>query len=172
MNYSLRHQYLNLSAGFILANYYMRNLFSMLREEHRLRAFENRVLKRIFGPNRDEVMGDWRKLHNDELHNTYNNQVKENDISRACSTNGEKRNAYRILMGTPEGKRPLGRPRLSWEDNIKRNLREIEWGDMDWIDLAQDRDQWEGSYEQGNEPSGSIKYKEVLGLLQNWRLPK
>jgi hypothetical protein len=54
----------------------------------------------------------------------------------------EKRNAYRILVGKPEGKRPLGRPRRKWEDNIKMYLREIGWGGMDWIDLAQDRDQW------------------------------
>jgi hypothetical protein len=55
---------------------------------------------------------------------------------------GEKRNAYRILVGKPDGKRPLGRPRSRWEDNIITDLREIEWGGMDWIDLAQDRDQW------------------------------
>jgi hypothetical protein len=55
---------------------------------------------------------------------------------------GEKRNAYRISVGNPEGKRPLGRPRRRWEDNIRMNLREIGWGGMDWIDLAQDRDQW------------------------------
>jgi hypothetical protein len=60
----------------------------------------------------------------------------------AYSTNGEKRKAYRILVGKPEGKRPLGRPRRRWEDSIKMDLREIEWGGMDWIDLAQDRDQW------------------------------
>jgi hypothetical protein len=59
----------------------------------------------------------------------------------ACSTNGAKRNAYRILMEKPEG-RPLGRPRRRWEDNIKMDLIEIEWGGMDWINLAQDRDQW------------------------------
>jgi hypothetical protein len=57
-------------------------------------------------------------------------------------TRVEKRNAYRILMGKPEVKRPVGRPRLMWVDNIKMNLREIEWDDMDWIDLARDRDQW------------------------------
>jgi hypothetical protein len=56
----------------------------------------------------------------------------------------EKRNAYRILVGKPEGKRPLGRPRRRWEDNIKMDLTEIGWGGMDWIDLAQDRDQWRG----------------------------
>jgi transcription termination factor 2 len=55
---------------------------------------------------------------------------------------GEKRNAYRILVGKPEGKRPLGRPRRRWKNNIKMDLREIRLGDMDWIDLAQDRDQW------------------------------
>jgi hypothetical protein len=55
---------------------------------------------------------------------------------------GEKRNAYRILVGKPEGKRPLGTPRRRWEDNINIDLREIGWGGMDWIDLAQDRDQW------------------------------
>jgi hypothetical protein len=55
---------------------------------------------------------------------------------------GEKRNAYRILVGMPEGKRPLGRRRLRWVDNIKMDLREIRWDGVDWIDLAQDRDQW------------------------------
>jgi hypothetical protein len=68
-------------------------------------------------------------------------QVKENEMGKACSTNGEKRNAYRIL-GKPEGKRPLGRSRRRWVDNIKIDLREIGWDGMDWIDLAQVRDQW------------------------------
>jgi hypothetical protein len=63
-------------------------------------------------------------------------------MGRACSTNGEKRNAYRILVGKPEGKRPLGRHRRRWEDNIRMDLREIGWGDMDWIGLVQDWDQW------------------------------
>jgi hypothetical protein len=63
------------------------------------------------------------------------------EMGRACSTNGEK-NAYRILVGKPEGKRPLERPRRTWEDNIKMELGKIGWGGMDWIDLAQDRDQW------------------------------
>jgi hypothetical protein len=63
-------------------------------------------------------------------------------MGRACSTNGEKRNAYRILVENPERKRPLGRPRRRWLDNIKMNFREIGWDGMNWIDLAQDRDQW------------------------------
>jgi hypothetical protein len=63
-------------------------------------------------------------------------------MGRACSTNGEKRNAYRILVGMLEGKRPLGRSRRRWVDNIKMDFREIEWDGMDWIDLAQNRDQW------------------------------
>jgi hypothetical protein len=60
----------------------------------------------------------------------------------ACSTNEEKRNAYRILVRNPEGKRPLGRPRRRWMDSIKMELREVGWDGMDWIDLAHDRDQW------------------------------
>jgi hypothetical protein len=63
-------------------------------------------------------------------------------MGKGCSTNGEKRNAYRILVGKSEGKRPLGRPRHRWEDNIRMDLGEIGLGGMDWIDLAQDRDQW------------------------------
>jgi hypothetical protein len=63
-------------------------------------------------------------------------------MGRACSTDGEKRNAYRILVGNPERKRPVGRPRRRWVDNIKIDLREIGWDGMNWIDLTQDRDQW------------------------------
>jgi hypothetical protein len=65
----------------------------------------------------------------------------EDEMGRACSTNGGKRNPYRILVGKPEGMRPLGRPRRRWVDNIKIDLREIGWGGVDWLDLAQDRDQ-------------------------------
>jgi hypothetical protein len=68
--------------------------------------------------------------------------VKEDEMGRACSTNGKNRNAYRILVGEIEGKRALGRPRGRWVDNIKMNPREIGWSDMNWIDLAQDRGQW------------------------------
>jgi hypothetical protein len=118
-------------------------------EEQRLRVFENRVLRRIFGPKRDEVTGDWRKLYNDELHNLYfsPNIIRMNKSSRMrwagyVAQMREKRNAYRILAGKPEGKRPLGRPTRRWVDNTKIGLREIEWDGVGWIDLAQDRDQW------------------------------
>jgi hypothetical protein len=70
------------------------------------------------------------------------NQVEEDEMGVACSTNGEKRNAYRLLVGKPEGKRPLGRPRRTWVDNIKMDLLEIGWGGVDWIGLAQDRNKW------------------------------
>jgi hypothetical protein len=120
-----------------------------LREEHRLRVFENNVLRRIFGPKRDEVAGEWRKLYNEELCDLYSSPsiiriIKSRRISWAghVARIGEKRNAYRSLMGKPEGKRSLGRPRHRWVDNIKMDHLEIGWGDVDWIDLAQDRDKW------------------------------
>jgi hypothetical protein len=116
---------------------------------HRLRVFENRVLRRIFGPKRDELTGGWRKLHNEELQNLYSSPSIIRMIkSRRMSWTGhvarrrEKMNAYRILVGKSEGKSPLGTPRRKWMDNIKMDLIEIEWGGMDWIDLAQDRDEW------------------------------
>jgi hypothetical protein len=104
-------------------------------EEHRLRVFENRVLRRIFGPKRDEVTGEWRKLPNGELHNLYSSpdiirQIKSRRMRWAghVTRMGEGRNVYRFLVGKPEGKRPLGRPRRRWEDGIKMDLREIGWG--------------------------------------------
>jgi hypothetical protein len=63
-------------------------------------------------------------------------------MGRTCGTNGERRGAYRALVGKPEGKRPLGIPRRRWEDNIKMGIREVGWGGIDWIDLAEDRDRW------------------------------
>ncbi|KAJ4449177.1 hypothetical protein ANN_00573 [Periplaneta americana] len=120
-----------------------------LREEHRLRVFENEVLRKIFGAKRDEVTGEWRKLHNTELHALYSSpDIIRNIKSRRLrwaghvARMGESRNAYRVLVGRPEGKRPLGRPRRRWEDNIKMDLREVGYDDRDWINLAQDRDQW------------------------------
>jgi hypothetical protein len=101
------------------------------------------VLRRIFGPKRDEVTGDWRKPHNEELHNLYSSpsivRVIKSKRMGYVARMGEKRNAYRILVGEPEGKRPLGRPRHRWVDNIKMDLREIGWDGVDWIDRAHDR---------------------------------
>jgi hypothetical protein len=100
-----------------------------LREEHRLRLFENRMLRRIFGPKRDEVTGGWRKLHNEELHGLYSlpsivRMIKARRMRWAghVARMGEERGAYNILVGRPEGRRPLGRPRRRWEDNIKMDL--------------------------------------------------
>jgi hypothetical protein len=120
-----------------------------LREEHRLRVFENRVLKRIFGPKRDEVTGGWRKLHSEELHGLYSSPsivrvIKARMMRWAMhvARMGAVRGAYNILVGRPEGRRPLGRPRSRWEDKIKMDLREIRFGDVDCIHWAQDRDRW------------------------------
>jgi hypothetical protein len=120
-----------------------------LREEHRLRVFANRVLKRIFRPKKDEVTGGWRKLHDEELHGLYSSPsivrvIKARKMRWAgyVARMGEVRGAYNILVGWPEGRRPLGRPRRRWEDSIKMDQREIEFGDVDWIHWAQDRDRW------------------------------
>jgi hypothetical protein len=101
-------------------------------------VFENRVLWRIFGPKRDEVTGDWRKLHNEEIHNLYSSpniirMIKSRSVrlEGRATRMGENKNAYRILVGKPEGKRPLRRPRRRWVDNIKIDLREIGRDGMD-----------------------------------------
>jgi hypothetical protein len=114
-----------------------------------LRVFENRVLRRIFGPKRDEVTGGWRKLLNEELHGLYSSPsivrvIKARRMRWAGHVGrmGEARGAYNILVGRLEGRRPLGRPRRRWEDNIKMDLRAIGFGDVDWIHLARDRDRW------------------------------
>jgi hypothetical protein len=120
-----------------------------LREEHRLRVFERRVLRRIYGPKRDEVTGDWRRLHSEELNGLYSSP----NIVRVMKSRrmrwaghvvrmGVGRGVYRVLVGIPEGRRPLGRPRHRWEDNIRRDIQEVGWGCEDWIGLAQDRDRW------------------------------
>jgi hypothetical protein len=102
-----------------------------VREEHKLRVFENRVLRRIFGPKSDGVAGRWRKLHNEELHNLCTSPsiiriIKSKRMRWAGHVErmGEKRKVYGLLVGKPERKRPLGRPRLRWIDNIKMNLLE------------------------------------------------
>jgi hypothetical protein len=120
-----------------------------VREEHKLRVFENRVLRRIFGPKRDGVTGGWTKLHNEELHNFYSSPsiiiiIKSRRMMWAghVARMGKKRNVYRLLVGKPEGKRPLGRPRRRGIDNIKIDLLEIGLSAVDWIGLAQDRYRW------------------------------
>jgi hypothetical protein len=106
-----------------------------LREECRLRVFENKVLRRILGPKRDEVTGEWRRLHNKELYALYSSLniirvIKSRRLRWAghVARMGERRGAYRVLVGKPEGRRPLETPRSRWEDNIKMDLREVGWG--------------------------------------------
>ena len=110
--------------------------------------FENRVLRRVFGPKRDEVTGEWRKLHNEELRDLYSlpNSVRvviSRRMRRAehLARMGEGRVVHRVLVGKAEGKRSLGRPRRRWEDNIKMDLQEVGGGG-DWMEMAQDRDRW------------------------------
>jgi hypothetical protein len=116
-----------------------------LRGEHRLRVFENRVLRRIFEPKREED-GSWRKFHNDELHSLYSSPnivrvIKSRRMrwARHVARIGEGRGIYRVSVGRPEDKRPVGRPRRRWENNIKLDLREIGNDGANWIQLAQDR---------------------------------
>jgi hypothetical protein len=114
-----------------------------LREEQILRVFENRVLRRIFGPKREED-GSWRKLHNDELHSLYSSPIMSRRMRWAgyVARMGEGRGVYRVLVGRPEGRKPLGRPRRRWEDNIRMDRGEIRIDGANWIQLAQDRVQW------------------------------
>ena len=108
-----------------------------LREERRLRVFENRVLRRVFGPKGNEVTGEWRKLHNVRV-------VKSRRMrwEGHVAGMGEGRGVHMVLVGKPEGKRPLGRPRRRWEDNIKMDLQEMGGGCGDWMELAYDRERW------------------------------
>jgi len=114
-----------------------------LREERKLRVSENRVLRRIFGPKRDEVTGEWRKLRNEKLYGLYFSPntfrvIKSRRVRWAghVAHMGERRGVYRVLAGKPEAKRPLGRPSLRWENNIKMGLQEVGCEGMDWIELA------------------------------------
>jgi hypothetical protein len=115
------------------------------------------VLRRIFGPKRDEVIGGWRKLRNEKLYNFYSlpsiiRMIRSRRMRwaehaarmrrRKKKKKRRRRNEYRILVGNPEGRRRLRRPGRRWEDNIRLDLRERGWGGVDWIDQAQDRDQW------------------------------
>ena len=109
--------------------------------------FENRVLRRIFGRKRDEVTGERRKLHNEELNDIYFSpniirviKLRKMRWAGHVAHVGDSRSVYRVLVEKPERKRPLGRPRRRWDDNIKMDLQEV--GGIDWIELAQDRDRW------------------------------
>jgi hypothetical protein len=120
-----------------------------LREEHRLRVFANKVLRRMFRPKKDEMAVGCRKLHNDEFHNL---QSSPSTIGMSMSRRikwvgnvacmGLKKDADRILAQKPKGNRPLGRTRCRWEDIIKMDLREIGWGSIDWVDLTKGRVHW------------------------------
>ena len=121
----------------------------ILREERRLWGFENRVLRLILGPGRNEVTGELRKLHNEKLNDPYSSPsifrvIKPITMRWAghVARMGERRGVYRILVGKPEGKRPFGSPRHRWEDNSRVDFQEMGCGDMNWIELAQDRDRW------------------------------
>ena len=134
-----------------------------LREERRLRVFENRVLGRIFGPKRDEVTGEWRKLHNKELSDLYPLPnivwvVKSRRMRWAghVARMGEGKVVYRVLVGKPEGKRPLGRHRRRRDDNNKMDLQKVGGGCGDWMELAQDRDRW----------------RALVSTVMNLRVPK
>jgi hypothetical protein len=128
-----------------------------------IEVFENRVLRRVFGPKRDEVTGEWRKLYNEELNDLYSlpNSVRVVKSRRMrwaghVAHMGEDRGVHRVLVGKPEGKRPLGRPRRRWEDNIKMDLQEVERGGReDWMVLAQDRDRW----------------RALVGTVRDFRVP-
>jgi hypothetical protein len=113
-------------------------------------VFENRMLRRIFGPKRDQVTGEWRKLHNEELRDLYSSpsviRIMKSRRMRwtgHAARMGERKHAYRLLVGKPEGRRPLGRRRRRWVDNIL-DLIEVGWGEEDRIGLAQDRDRLRG----------------------------
>jgi hypothetical protein len=120
-----------------------------LRDERMLKVFENRVLRRVFGPKWDEVTAEWRKLHNEELNDLYSlpNMVRvvKGIIMRWAghvARMGEGRGVHRILVGKPEGRRSLERTRRRWEDNIKRDLQEVGGGCGDWMERAQDMYSW------------------------------
>jgi hypothetical protein len=121
--------------------------FLTLREEHRLRVFKHRVQRKILGCNMDELTREWRRLHNEELYDLYTSyysgdQIKTNEMDGACGTPEEQERCIQGFGGETCGKRPLGRHRHRWEDNLEIDLQEVELRGMGWIDLAQDRDRW------------------------------
>jgi hypothetical protein len=108
---------------------------------------ENRVLRRIFWPSRDEVAGEWRKLHNEDLNDLYSSPnivrvIEPKKWAGHVARMGDSRGVYRMLMEKPERKRPFRRPSRRWEDNIKMSLHDVGCKGMNWIDLAQDRNRW------------------------------
>jgi hypothetical protein len=112
-------------------------------------VFENRAPLRLYGPKRDDVTGEWRKLHNEELHIVYSspNIIRQINSRRMrwaghVARMGEERKFFRVLVGKPEGKIPVGRPRHGWEDGIRMELREIGCGNVESMQLAQGRDRW------------------------------
>jgi hypothetical protein len=132
-----------------------------LRELPRLRMFQNRVLRRIFGPKRDKVTGEWRKIHNEELSDLYSPNLFRVMKSRRMrwaehvARMGESTFVYRVLVVKPERKRPVGRPRRRWENNSKMDLQEVGCEVMDWIDLAQDSNSW----------------RALVNMVMNFRVP-
>jgi hypothetical protein len=118
-------------------------LVSCIRERKQAaRIFEKRVLRRIFGPNGEEVTGGWRKLHNEELHNLQSsaNIIRIITPRRIrwighIASRGEII-SLKVLVGKPKGRRPLGKPTYKYEDNIKMNLKEIGWVDVSWIQMT------------------------------------
>jgi len=120
-----------------------------LREGRKLRVFENKVLRRIFGPRRDEVTGKWRRLHYEELNDLYTSPnivrvIRSRRMRWAghVARIGEERGVHKVLVGKPVGRRPLGRPRRRWVDDIRMDLQQVGCVYMDWIGLAQNRDRW------------------------------
>jgi hypothetical protein len=119
--------------------YYVK-LGPVLGQEHRMRVFQNRLLRKIFGHKRDKVTGEWTELPSPNIIQAFKSR-RMRWVEHVAHTE-DGRGAYRILVGIPAGKKPLGMPKHRWEDNIKMELNDVGWGGMDWIDLAQDRDRW------------------------------